>query len=66
MAHSSKVRFVPEGAACAPDRYCFHQECVLPHVAFRSNCPAGPINQQLNDGRIIYQNVTCSNHGVSQ
>ncbi|CAH8866105.1 unnamed protein product, partial [Trichobilharzia szidati] len=64
LAHSSKVRFVPEGAACAPDRYCFHQECVLPHVAFRSNCPAGPINQQLNDGRIIYQNVTCSNHGL--
>ncbi|TNN06353.1 Disintegrin and metalloproteinase domain-containing protein, partial [Schistosoma japonicum] len=64
LSHTSKVRFVPEGASCAPDQYCFHQECVLPHVVFRSNCPTGPTNKQLENGRIIYQNVTCSDHGL--
>ncbi|KAK4467753.1 hypothetical protein MN116_008683 [Schistosoma mekongi] len=64
LSHTSKVRFVPEGASCAPDQYCFHQECVLPHVVFRSNCPTGPINKQLENGRIIYQNVTCSDRGL--
>uniref|UniRef100_A0A3Q0KL92 Putative adam (A disintegrin and metalloprotease) n=1 Tax=Schistosoma mansoni TaxID=6183 RepID=A0A3Q0KL92_SCHMA len=64
LSHTSKVRFVPEGASCAPDRYCFHQECVLPHVVFQSNCPTGPISKQLENGHIIYQNVTCSDHGL--
>ncbi|CAH8627974.1 unnamed protein product [Heterobilharzia americana] len=64
LSHSSKVRFVPEGASCAPDRYCFHQECVLPHVAFRSRCPTGPVHRHLDDGRILYQNITCSDHGL--
>lgn len=66
LSHTSKVRFVPEGASCAPDRYCFHQECVLPHVVFQSICPTGPVNKQLENGHIIYKNVTCSDHGVSE
>ncbi|CAH8591542.1 unnamed protein product [Schistosoma mattheei] len=64
LSHTSKVRFVPEGASCAPDRYCFHQECVLPHVVFQSICPTGPVNKQLENGHIIYKNVTCSDHGL--
>ncbi|TGZ70463.1 hypothetical protein CRM22_003181 [Opisthorchis felineus] len=64
LSHVSTVRFVPEGAACATNQYCFHQQCVSPNVALRSQCPVAPVTRHLDDGRIVVENVTCSNHGL--
>ncbi|CAH8655509.1 unnamed protein product [Dicrocoelium dendriticum] len=64
LSHASSVRFVPEGASCADNQYCFQQQCVPPHVALRSRCPAGPVSHQTNDGRTSVQNVTCSGNGL--
>ncbi|OON21506.1 Disintegrin [Opisthorchis viverrini] len=64
LSHVSTVRFVPEGAACATNKYCFHQQCVSPNVALRSQCPVAPVTRHLDDGRIVVENVTCSNHGL--
>ncbi|VDP74500.1 unnamed protein product [Echinostoma caproni] len=60
LSHSSRVRFVPEGAACGPNQYCFHQQCVPPNVALRSRCPSGPVNQYTEDGS---DRGVCTNAG---
>lgn len=65
LSHSSIVRFVPEGASCGRNQYCFHQQCVPPNVSIRSRCPSGPVNKYTEDGQISVRNVTCSDQGVS-
>ncbi|KAF8572262.1 hypothetical protein P879_00679, partial [Paragonimus westermani] len=65
LSHTAAVRFVPEGAACADNRYCFHRQCVSPNVALRSRCPSGPRSSSSTDGRdSLLQNITCSEHGL--
>ncbi|KAL7055176.1 hypothetical protein AAHC03_024459 [Spirometra sp. Aus1] len=80
LQSTSKFSYVPEGASCDVDHFCFRNRCVKPGLSVHSKCPVGPFSTSSHtnpDGTPAFihpavrynlpagtANVTCSGRGV--